>query len=73
MRTPGQGQAAVPGERGACRSWTPCLGRSRWSVGKHLPDCHEYRGALSVSLWGWYVCGRFTKASFFCAPCARAL
>jgi len=65
MRTAGQGQATVPWERGSRRRGQACLRLLLWAVGEHPPDCHEFRGALSFSLWGYFVCGRSTRASFF--------
>ena len=48
MRTSGQGQAAVPGERGFRRRKQLCLYLLSWAVGEYPPDCHEVlRGALS--------------------------
>ena len=71
MRTAGQGQVAVPWERGLRRREATDLPWFSWDVGEYLTDCHDYlveRCHFSLgNVCFWALC----MSAYFCCPCAQ--
>lgn len=68
MRTRGKARQLSRGRGVSAEEVRHACGGSFWAVGKHPPDCHDFRGALSIPFLGVLCLRALCGSVFFVVP-----